>query len=279
MMRARLASLTLPVVCLAMLAGTALATGGQARSGAGVRRSEAASLEHGGSVSLAAAPDDLAVAELSFRHAARGQAVSTRSLQLAVRGPFGADYLVAGVARVGTGDVPRVLVLLVNRPSALLDPVAVRLRFSAGPGLGAPVLSTFADPFTRPPSGSSPALCDLALHGSALGAAAVAPLFSRGQQLAGFSGPAAIAQAYDVACGLPSTGSFAQAIGRPQPQPQPAPAPVPVPSPSPSPPAPGPPGCVPCDPAPGYACPLALHTDICAAEDTSGARPSATGAH
>ena len=99
-------------------------------------------------------------------------------------------------------------------------------------------------------------------------------VLSAGRTLAGFSTAAALAEAYDVACGLPfdpafgravsgcSTASFAAGCCPPNAMcavPAPGPAPTPTPTPPPAP-IPVPPGCGCPSPPPcaaGYACPLA----------------------
>ncbi len=281
MMRVRLALLTLLVATVALVASSAFASAPRPPNAAGLDRANASSGGRSWSISLSAAPDDLALAEISFHHAAQGQRITASSLQPAVSGPVGDDYLLAGTVQRGTAGVPRALVLLVNRPSPLLDPVSVHVRLSARRALGVALVSTLADPFTHPLTGPTSALCDLSLHGSPLGAHGVRLLYSRGHSLVGFDGASALAQAYDVVCGLPSAASFAQAVGQsssPTPTPPPSPAPTPPPSPAPVP-TPGPPGCTPCDPAPGYACPLAVQPDVCAASVRLGGRQPAPSAH
>ncbi len=277
MMRRTLASLTLLAVC-GLLALMAPATGG-ARTPAGMLagadRAHAASLSRTWPFTLSPAPADLSLAEVGFPHAGHGRDVSRATLQLAVQGAFGDDYLVLAAPRVGAGRTPRALVLLVNRPSPLLDPVTVHLRLKARAQLGAPVVRRLADPFARAASSRRPAVCDLALHGAALSAAEVQPLSARGAALSGFDAAAAVAQAYDVVCALPHESAFAQAVGQPASESPPSPSPTP----SPTPPVPGPPVCAPCDPAPGFACPLSIGPDICASELTRGARRASAGGH
>jgi hypothetical protein len=278
MMRRTLASLTLLAIC-GLLALAASATG-VARPSPSIGRDvdplATASLSRTWPFTLSPAPDDLALAEVGFPHAARGQHVSSAALKLAVQGPFGDDYLVLAIPRVGVGRTPRALVLLINRPSPLLDPATVRLRLRATAQLGRPVVRRLADPFARAASASRPAVCDLALHGAALSAADVRPLSSSGTALSGFDAPAAVAQAYDAVCALPYESAFAQAVGQPAAE---SPSPPPSPTPSPTPPAPGPPVCAPCDPAPGFACPLSIGPDICAADVAPGARRASAGGH
>jgi hypothetical protein len=279
MMRFVLTPLTLLAVCGSLAVAGAAAS---PNAGGAVHASAAPAVREW-PFTLSPAPDNLALAEVGFPRAEHGQEISRASLQIALMGPFGDDYLVLAALRVGTGRTPRALLLLVNRPSALLDPVSVRLRLAARATLGSPVVRRFADPFARVSSAPRPALCDLALHGSALSAAQVGPLLSRGEALAGFDAASAVAQAYDAVCGLPYTSSFAQAVGQPAPVTPLPPAPSPPPSPSPPspspPPAPGPPVCAPCDPAPGYACPLSIGSDICAAPAALVAKRALAGAH
>jgi hypothetical protein len=278
MMRRTLASLTLLAIC-GLLALAASATG--AAPASAVTRSGAdppatAPASRSWPFTLSPAPDDLSLAEVGFPHAVHGKHISSATLQLAAQGPFGDDYLVLAVPRVGAGRTPRALVLLVNRPSPLLDPVTVHLRLRARAQLGRPVVRRLADPFARASSASRPAVCDLALHGAALSAAEVRPLSARGAALSGFDAPASVAQAYDAVCALPYESTFAQAVGQPAAE---SPSPSPSPTPSPTPPAPGPPVCAPCDPAPGFACPLSIGPDICAADVAPGARRAAAGGH
>jgi hypothetical protein len=271
MMHPVLAKLALLAVCGSLLV-LADCAGAAPSVGAGVHASALAPTWRIWPFTLSPAPDELALAEVGFPRAARGQRISHSSLRLATPGPFGDDYLVLAAPLAGTGRTPRALALLVNRPSALLDPATARLRMTARAALGRPVVRRFADPFAHAASAGKPALCDLALHGAALGAAEVRPLLSRGEQLTGFDAASAVAQAYDVVCGLPYTSSFAQAVGQPAPE-------SPSPTPSPSPPVPGPPVCTPCAPAPGYACPLSIGPDICAAALAPGGRRISANAY
>jgi hypothetical protein len=249
MMRLRLASLVAIVAIVAcgslVLATTGASTvHGAKRAGAGAGSADVASAWRSWPVSLSPAPGEVALAQVSFPRAAAGQGISASSLQVAVSGPFGDDYLAVAVPRFATPSAPRALVLLVNRPSPLLDPASVRLTLSARRALGTPLVRKLADPFARPAAAPAPALCDLPLHGSPLSASELRPLHSRGQALSGFDALAAVAQAYDVVCGLASASSLEAAVRS-------TPA-SPVPS-------PGPPvGKLPgegCQPAPGYACP------------------------
>jgi hypothetical protein len=301
MMRASLASLGSLAAC--GLLALSLAQAGAMRGATGPDTAGAAQtrpLERNRQLSLSPAPDDLALAEVGFSGPGH-ERITAGALQVAVNGPFGDDYLGVSTTRFRTPAGPRALVLIVNRPSALLDPVNVRLRLTSPRALGTLRIWRLTDPFTRPQERPQPALCDLPLHGSPLRGSDLAGLQSSGTPLAGFAVTDAVAEAYDVACGLPYASSFKRAVTRssgagcplneiclpapttppsPTAPPPPAAPPAPVPpEPAPGPPVPPPPGCTPCDPPPGYACPLALTPSICAGPVPAGARRAAAGAH
>jgi hypothetical protein len=256
MMRRPLTTLVLVLMFGLLMLGGALAIAIKVRGNAGIRAAAAAPGTHSWPVTISAAPGDFALVALSFDRAARAQLVASGVPRMTVSGPFGDDYLIAAALQLAKPSVPRVLVLLVNRPSPLLDPVSVHVRLAVLRSLGEPSLRAFADPLVRGTGARAPLLCDLALHGSALKASEVRPLRSRGQGLAGFDAAEAVAQAYDVVCGLPHASAFEQAVedaGSASPSPTETPSPTQPPS-SPVPPVgklPGE-GCV---PAPGYACP------------------------
>ncbi len=184
---------------------------------------------------------------------------------MAVSGPFGDDYLASAAPLRGA----RALVLVVDRPSPLEDPAVVRLIARAQRALGAPRSTIVTNPFTHPRAASR-ALCEMPHAGASLSAAGLRPLGSRGTALSGFSATGAVAEAFDVACGLPYESAFKEVVTH-------SPA-TPV-APPPLPPAPRPPGCTPCPPQPGIACPLALTPDICEARLATAARPYAADAH
>jgi hypothetical protein len=252
MMRRPLTKLTLVAVCgsLALLAGCATGAGGAKTVSAGAGGDPRPAATRTWTITLSPAPDDLALAQIAFRGAVPGTRITSNSLRIAVRGPFGDDYLASVAARLPGG--PRALVLLVNRPSPLLDPVEVVLRVTAPRALGTPVVSKLANPFVRAASAPRPGLCDLPLRGGALSASQLGLLRSRGWPLATFAGTSAVAQAYDAVCSLPFASSFEQDVTHDAPE-----SSSPVPTPTPTPPVgklPGE-GCV---PKPGYACPGAL---------------------
>ncbi len=261
MMRRPLTRLILLVTCGVLVLGGGLFAAIEASAGAAVKRGVEASLGRSWLLRMSAAPNDLTLVEVSFREPWRGRRIPGSSLRVSVGSPFGDDYLAAAALRLPTRGILRVLVVLVNRPSPLLDPVSVRVGLTAPRELGAPLVLESVDPLSRPAGARTPALCDLALHGSALSAPELLTLRSRGQALAGFSGASAVAQAYDLGCGLPHSSSFTEAVasspGSVSPTPPESNPPVPSPVPSPTPPVgklPGE-GCV---PTPGYACPAAF---------------------
>jgi hypothetical protein len=224
---------------------------------------------------LAPAPDDFALAQIRFPRARR-RAIARDLPQIKMQVPFGADYLAVATpsASPSTGGA-QVLVLLVNRPSALEDPASVWLRLSTRGRLAEHAVRSVENPFAQTPAPAARDLCDLTTRGYALPAGALAPLHSTGAALDGFGIAAAVAQAYDVACGLPYESAFKQVLTGVSTQPQPAPQPTPTPpSPQPVPPqpTPEPPHCAPCDPRPGYACPLLARASVCVAGERRLAR-------
>jgi hypothetical protein len=258
MMRRPLTTLLLAATCGVLVLGAGLAVAIEAGAGAQVGHGSGVSRIRSWPVRMSAAPNDLTLAEATFREPRRGRRISSGSLRVSVGSPFGDDYLAAAL-QLPTRGVVRVLVVLVNRPSPLLDPVSVSVGLAAPWGVGAPIVRESADPLSRPAGARAPALCDLALHGAALGASELRTLRTRGQALAGFNAADALAQAYDMVCGLPYSSAFKQALTSsavpvsPTPPESHPPAPSPVPSP--------PVGKIPgegCVPAPGYACPGAF---------------------
>jgi hypothetical protein len=262
----------LTVLCVVGACATLASVAAAAASsfGVGAARARTGTAIHSWPLTLSADPNDLTLAQVSFRVRPAGP-LSARSLRLAVAAPFGEDYLAAAAPRPAiSAGVERVLVLLVNRPTSLLDPVFVHVRLSARQSLGRPVVRKLADPLTRASGSSAPALCDLRLHGAALTAGQLAAIASHGAPLAGFDAAETVAQAYDLTCALPYASAFAHAI---DPQSGEPPTPTPVPSPNPE-----PPHCTPCDPRPGYACPLAAHVSVCVAGIDATARVTRAGA-
>jgi hypothetical protein len=283
MMRLRVASAVLMASCGLAALGVAGAGIAQATS-AGVT----ASLHSWrvSRLSVAPAPEDVALVEIEFHGAHRPQTISRHTLALTLGVPIGSDYLAVATPSFHPARSTRAFVLIVNRPSPLFDPARIPLRLRTARALGSPRLWSLANLFTDRLVGLTPALCDMPLHGAAaLEGSALRTLRSQGRPLVGYGPAAAIAQAYDVACALPSEAAFAQALGRPSGGecssvragccPPNAICATPVQAPTPAPPAPPEaPRCVPCDPRPGYACPA-----ICVAPASYTARRAPAGAH
>ncbi len=260
MMRSRWRSLAGLTVCGALVLGASAAGAGHEASSTktAVRGSHARPLTRTWNLTLSPAPNDIALAEISFHRAHLGARISGRMLRVSVSGPFGADYMALATPVVGTPGDLRAVVVVVNRPSPLEDPADVRLRITARLGLGMPVVWKLANPFSQPHPGLTPALCDLPMRGPAVSGFELLALGSKGAPPAGFGVSTTVAQAYDVACGLPYESSFAQAVtGSP---------------------APRPPVCFPCDSPPGSYCPL-VQPSICAVPVAAAARRASAGAH
>src|ERR1035441_9004483 len=209
MMRLHVSWLVALAACASLLLGAASTSGARATTSSSTANWRTLTL------SVSPAPSDVALVEVGFRGTVGRQRISKADLTLAVGSPLGDDYL----AVVGVGSAPsrspRALVLVVNRPSALLDPASVLVRLRSTRALGSAVARRLLDPFTRPRPGQTPALCSIPLHGAkGLPASMLVPVRSRGAALTGFSMASAVAQAYDVACGLPYQPAFAHAIGQ-----------------------------------------------------------------
>lgn len=236
--------------------------------------SQGARPPRGWRITLSPTPGDLSLVEIAFPHAGR-QSLSTRTLQTAAGSPFGADYLAVAVPRRPSRGHQLALMLLANRPSALLDPASVRLRISAGHSLGPPVLQRVTDPLTHPSAHPARALCGLTAHGRPLSGPSLRALSVRGAALVGFDAPDAVAQAYDAACGLTYSGAFRAALAGSAGG---CSGGVPC-APAPAPPSPRPPRCAPCDPRPGFACPLAASPAVCGGPAPVASRSARTSAH
>jgi len=209
--------------------------------------------DHDWRVSLSPAPGEVSLVQLAFPRA-RPAAVSAATLEVLAPPAFGSDYLASAALRPGLGT-PGALILVANRPSALLDPARVELAVRARSGLGGATVLGAEDLLARTAS-PRPRLCDLALHGTALNASELSVLDGAGRGLAGIGGAEAIAEAYDIACGLPNPGKLRGALTL----------------------GGGAGGCEPCDPAPGYACPLAQAVEaLCPGPVSSGLRAAGAG--
>jgi hypothetical protein len=205
-------------------------------------------------VTVAPAPGEVSLVQIAFPHPGSAR-LGPATLDVSAPGVFGADYLAVATLRPALGG-QRALVLVANRPSALLDPALVVLSVRARRSLGVPRVERIANLFARVPSAPAPPLCDLALHGGALTAAGLVALGASGAPLGGLGGSEALAQAYDIACGLPDTGTLRRAVSSPVGG-----------------------GCTPCDPAPGYACPLTEAAAALCAEPVGSRLRAAAGAN
>jgi hypothetical protein len=228
-------------------------------------------------VALSATPHDATLLQIRFPHGGH-RALSPKVLRVQVVGAFGDDYLALAAPRKTGRRGPEALLVIANRPSALLDPAAVHLRISARASLGKPVLAHLSNlldsDYAHPPNG----LCTLTLGADPLDPAVVTPLAHRGTAVTGFSAARAVAAAYDAACTSSADAqSFKNALAA-----QPGVSPGSCGSacePAPAPPVPVPPGCTPCNPAPGFACPLAASASACVARRDATALAAVAAAH
>jgi hypothetical protein len=219
-------------------------------------------------LSVSPAPGDFVLEELAFRGAGRRR-LSASSLHVMVKGPFGDDY-VAG-AWLSTPAGRRALVLVVNRPSPLLDPSNVHLVLSWQARLGSPFRRAALNPLAAGAAPAPSALCALEGRGLPLGSVRLHMLGTQGARIGAIAPASAIADAYDTSCGRPVEPAFAQALSRACSE---RCEPIPTP-----PPETAPPGCGGCDPRPDYACPLVATPAVCVASPGSGARRTSTGSY
>lgn len=147
MMRSRSASIVLSVALISLLLGAGNAIGSAPVRGAHVQAWRALKL------SADPTPNDLELLEIGFPRTAVRRRLSQRDLVLLVTSSFGEDYLAMATVGTAPSHAPRALVLVVNRPSALLDPVHVALRLYSSRVLGQPRVFTLTDPFGAPHPG------------------------------------------------------------------------------------------------------------------------------
>jgi hypothetical protein len=291
------------LVSVAALAALAAAMAGSAQAGRSTPAAHATAVQRFAAIPharhtelvLAPRPSDLAIVEVRFPHRLRGTHLFSSTVQASVQGAFGADYMALGVSRVRALPGPQVMLLLANRPSALLDPARVHLQLSTLAALGKPMLRTVEDPLTHPnPARAAALLCDLEAGGRELGRSAFDWLLARGTSPRSLDPSWAISQAYDITCSLPYSSVFLARLAGTTTQCSSganaqgtlccpsnaicAPAPTPPTPPAPNPPAP-PPGCTPCDPPPGYACPLVVSPSVCPGPPVASGARVAAGAH
>lgn len=204
------------------------------------------------------AEGNFVLAALSFPRA-HGKPLTTRSLRLQAPSFAADDAIVLATPAHPRGSGRIALLLIANRPTNLAEPVSVRLHALAGPGLGPVVVRRVENPVGR--QAAAPArLCGLAAHGRA---PALRALGSRGRPITGIGTDGAVAQAFEIACGLPAGPQLQAALAPAKPVPAPEQPPV----------LPERPECAPCNPRPGYACPLVARPAYCVA------RREQTGAH
>ena len=218
----------------------------------------AAPLPHRFPVVLAPHVGDLALAELSFPRA-HGTVLSGRSLRIAVPRARGDDYTAATTPVGARGGSRLALVLVASRATKIMIPSSLRLTVAASKALGPVRIRRFTDPLSDRRAGPG-WLCGMARAGAA---PTTRSLMSSGAPIAGYDPAGAVAQAFDVSCGLASSPSFVAALRQGAGEEPCAGSPC-APEPEPTP-APSPPQCSPCNPQPGRACPLTAVAALCVA--------------
>ncbi len=180
-----------------------------------------------------------------------------------VTGPIGADYVASARLRSATaGAEPiRILVFILDRATALMDPAQIGLSVRVSSPASAPTVIEAPEGFPSNEPAIRPALCE---PGGQLEEGDLRTISARGAALSGYSAAGAISQAYDASCSLPYQAAFEQAVEQTPESPPPQPAP--------SPPVGQPPGCQPCTAPPGYACPLLARPSVCVASAAIGRR-------
>src|SRR5277367_5607476 len=108
MMRRPLTTLTLVATCGLLALGAIALVSGQSAGSETARARDSGTPMRMWRLSMSAAPGDLALAEISFANA-HGRRLERRSLQVAVSGPFGADYLATAVLHLATKRGPGAL--------------------------------------------------------------------------------------------------------------------------------------------------------------------------
>jgi hypothetical protein len=201
-----------------------------------------------------AVPYRYALAELNF--SSRGGRP-----RITLNGPIAADYIAAAqLHATSTGEI-RILVLIINRATGLMDPARIGLNVHLSRPLHRPLVLE-ATGFPAAGQITRPALCQPLLDRAPLKESHLRALLAAGAALPGYSTVSAVSEGYDATCSLPFQAAFEQAVAETQ-------------APSPSPPAPSPPiGCAPCTPPPGYACPLVAKPSVCIAPETVTRRAS-----
>jgi hypothetical protein len=231
-----------------LLAPTATAAAAHRQSADRIRRSWRVDLR-------APAPLHYELAEVSFSPRSAADA------RVLIDGPIGADYIASARVRTSTRKI-RVLVFILDRATALMDPARVSLSFRLSGVAPAPGVLEAPEGFPASASMVTPALCQPSRDSSPLSESDLRSTSAAGTPLPGYSAAGAISQAYDATCALSYQAAFEQAVkGTPVPAPPP---------PTPSPPVgQPPPGCTPCTAPPEYACPLLATPSVCVASTTA----------
>ncbi|HUE25431.1 MAG TPA: hypothetical protein VMP89_01540 [Solirubrobacteraceae bacterium] len=227
------------------------------------------------SVTVSPGGGDLSLIAIRFPQA-RGMVPGARTVRVR-REPAG--YEAVAVPRGRAAHAQPVLVLVTNRFTRAEMPVKVRVTVRSAASLGRPVIRVRSHALGVPaarPAG----VCSLTRGSVAVGAAALLPLSASGEPLEGFSTAGAVADAYNAVCGLPYSLAFRRAVSGTgaecaagsscEAAPEPAPAPSPGPE---------QPKCPPCNPKPGYACPLAASPAYCVAAKSEAAPSAEPAAH
>ncbi|HEX4108670.1 MAG TPA: hypothetical protein VHX88_11080 [Solirubrobacteraceae bacterium] len=149
-------------------------------------------------------PNDLTLAELRFRPG---------RLDLAVKAlePYGADVVDAAALTPEPASGGRLLVLIVTRASALDTPTRVAWRIRARRALRAGGVESVVDVLSRPPA-TAPTMCTTPAGSGPLPASNLHLLADPGASVSGFAATAAIAEAWDAACGRTVDPAFKSAI-------------------------------------------------------------------
>jgi hypothetical protein len=165
--------------------------------------------------------NNLTLAELRFRPGRLD--VTARALA-----PLGLDVVDVAALQPRPHGGGRLLVLVVTRASALDTPASVALRVRARVRLASSGVSVLRDVFAVPSPAGTAAVCDVPGTVAGLAAARLRPLYATAAAIPGYGTAAALAEAYDGACGLPVDAAFKSAVTTPPTQPTPTPPTPPI---------------------------------------------------